>query len=62
MELTCPKHPKYKGKRPPKNICPVCFKIWALLAGRQRVGVKPTKIMKDRTKYSRKAKHKTGQE
>jgi hypothetical protein len=55
----CSKHPKYTGKRAPKTQCLECLSYYIKL-GKMTRGVMPppTKIFKDKTKYSRKKKHK----
>lgn len=52
----CNKHPKYKGKRKPKHECLTCLSYYLTLSNRPRVIPKPTKIIKDKTKYNRKKK------
>jgi len=54
----CEKHPKYKGKRKPKNECPGCLAFYLLLKNKPRVLPMPTKVIKDKSKYNRKKKHK----
>lgn len=54
----CEKHPKYKGKRKPKYECVACLNIYLLLNSKPRVLPKPTKVFKDKSKYTRKEKHK----
>lgn len=56
----CPKHPKYKGKKEPKYKVPciVCIAIYIRLNKKPRLKPLPTKVIKDKTKYSRKKKHK----
>jgi hypothetical protein len=54
----CPKHPKYKGKRKPKYECVTCLSLYTLLKSKPRVLPMPTKKFKDKTKYTRKKKHK----
>jgi hypothetical protein len=60
---TCAKHPKYKGKKPPtiKTMAVegcTCLTLYLMLKNTPRVGVMPTKVIKDKTKYTRKKKHK----
>ena len=55
--MKCPKHPKFKGSKEPKNQCPVCTEMFLLLSRAPRTGVKPTKVFKDKSKYNRKEKH-----
>lgn len=58
MEL-CKKHPKYKGKRYPWSECVACLKIYLQLNNKPRLPIPPsTKAMKDKSKYTRKKKHK----
>ena len=56
--MFCPKHPKYKGKRLPKYECTQCADLYFKIHKKPRMPIKPTKIIKDKTKYSRKNKHK----
>ena len=55
--LKCFKHPKYKGKHLPKHECTKCLSIYFALQ-KPRVLPMPTKVIKDKTKYNRKDKHK----
>ena len=55
---TCPKHPKYKGKGKPKHDCYTCLGLYIALS-KPRMLPRPTKVIKDKTKYNRKNKHKT---
>lgn len=60
-ETMCPIHPKYKGKKLPKyssNDKCICAQIYLLLHSKPRVLPMPTKVIKDRSKYTRKKKHK----
>ena len=54
----CKKHPKYTGKRKPKTQCIECLNYYISL-GKMRRGVMPppTKVIPDKTKYSRKKKY-----
>lgn len=57
----CPVHPKYKGKKKPKhsdNKDCRCAEIYLTLKSKPRILPKPTKVMKDKSKYTRKKKHK----
>ena len=54
----CSIHKKYKGKRVPKNECPECLAFYLLLKNRPRILPRPTKVMRDKSKYTRKDKHK----
>ena len=57
--MKCHKHPKYKGKRKPGNTCGDCLRIYIAMGKMHRVPVPPpTKVIPDKTKYSRKKKHK----
>lgn len=58
----CDKHPKYNGKNKPKYECVACLNYYLLLKSKPRVLPKPTKVFKDKTKYSRKNKHKSSDE
>ena len=53
----CDKHPKYKGKKKPKYECIDCLNFYLLLKSKPRVLPMPTKVIKDKTKYNRKKKH-----
>ena len=55
--MNCPKHPKYKGKRLPKRECTDCLNLYYTLKA-PRAPHKPTKVFKDKSKYTRKQKHK----
>jgi hypothetical protein len=54
----CIKHPKYKGKSLPKTQCICCANLYLKLHNKPRAPHKPTSSMKDKTKYTRKDKHK----
>jgi hypothetical protein len=54
----CDKHPKYTGKNKPKYQCVKCELLYQLLHSQPRVLPKPTKVHKDKSKYTRKEKHK----
>lgn len=54
----CPKHPKYRGKKKPKSNCVDCLSIYSNLMMRPRSEFRPTKVIRDKTKYTRKKKHK----
>lgn len=59
MKNKCNKHPKYTGNKKPKYECVECLNIWLSLGGSKRIPTPPpTKVFKDKTKYSRKKKHK----
>ena len=54
---TCIKHPKYKGKKIPKHQCVDCLNLyWKMHT--PRIPIKPTRVIKDKTKYTRRSKHK----
>lgn len=59
-KLICKKHPKYKGKKEPKYKvpCEVCLSIYLRMHKKPRVLPMPTKKFKDKSKYTRKKKHK----
>lgn len=54
----CKKHPKYGGRRLPKHECTECLSIYFKLHKSPRVLPKPTKVIKDKSKYTRKKKYK----
>ena len=62
MLCKCKKHPKYLGKRYPKSECPDCLRYYLALHKKPRTPIKPTKIIKDKSKYTRKLKHKNKEE
>lgn len=49
----CLKHPKYKGKGKPKHECTTCLSMYLALRV-PRMLPRPTKVIKDKTKYDRK--------
>ena len=55
----CKKHPKYDGKKLPKYKTPCldCLNYYYAIK-KPRVLPMPTKVIKDKTKYTRKEKHK----
>ena len=53
----CEKHPKYNGRKEPKNRCVGCLKLYLALHNKPRLPIRPTKVIKDKTKYNRKKKH-----
>ena len=57
-DLKCKKHPKYKGKKKPSYECVSCLEIYFSLHKKPRILPKPTLIIKDKSKYNRKEKHK----
>lgn len=54
----CTKHEKYKGKKKPTNNCPDCLKLYLAMKNKPRTPIKPTQVMRDKSKYTRKDKHK----
>lgn len=56
--MKCEKHPKYKGRSKPKYECLVCLNIYIKIKSKPRILPKPTKIIKDKTKYDRKRDNK----
>ena len=58
MKNICPKHPKYRGKKKPVSLCPDCLILYFQISNKPRIGVLPSKVIKDKTKYTRKLKHK----
>lgn len=56
--MRCSKHPKYTGKKQPTNECVECLNIYIKLHSAPRAPIKPTKVIKDKIKYTRKSKHK----
>lgn len=56
--VSCDKHPKYKGKKKPTNGCADCLKLYLLLHNKPRTPIPPTRVMRDKSKYTRKTKHK----
>ena len=55
---SCKRHPDYDGKRKPTNGCVDCMKLY-LAMRKPRAPIVPTKTHKDKTKYTRKTKHKS---
>jgi len=58
----CDIHPKYRGKKEPKNGCVGCLNLYLKLHKKPRLPIKPTKIIKDKSRYTRKNKHKNKEE
>lgn len=54
----CSKHPKYNGKKKPTNECGDCLVFYLAIKAKPRMLPKPTKVFKDKSKYTRKKKHK----
>lgn len=54
----CQKHPKYKGRKKPKNQCNGCLALYSsygmVLAARSAVVPRPQPPMRDKKKYTRK--------
>ena len=57
MMKKCLKHPKYKGRNKPKHECLDCLNLYLKLQ-KPRMPIMPTKVIRDKTKYTRKEKHK----
>ena len=55
--MSCPKHPKYTGHRKPTNECVGCLALYIQLLT-PRLPHKPTRSYRDKSKYTRKTKHK----
>jgi hypothetical protein len=53
----CRKHPHYIGNKIPEYECSECLELYFLLK-HPRAPHKPTRLHKDKSKYSRKTKHK----
>ena len=60
--VKCTKHPKYTGKRIPKTECTCCLTLYFQMHDKPRAPIKPTRIIRDKTKYRRKDKHKVKNE
>ena len=54
----CSKHPKYNGKKVPTNECTCCLTLYFQMHSAPRAPIKPTRVVRDKTKYRRKEKHK----
>ena len=52
----CDKHPKYNGRKLPKNQCVGCATLYFAMHKKPRLLPKPTRVIKDKTKYDRKNK------
>lgn len=50
----CAKHPKYNGRKLPKNECCGCASLYLSMHKKPRLLPKPTRVIKDKTKYDRK--------
>lgn len=57
-DFRCPKHPKYKANKRPKYECETCLNMYFKLRNSPRMLPKPTRVFKDKSKYTRKQKHK----
>ena len=61
--VKCNKHPKYKGVKRPINNCIECLNFWSSFgANKTRETLPPNKVFKDKSKYSRKDKHRIDDE
>lgn len=56
--MKCAKHPRYKGKRAPKRECLECLSLYAMFGMIRKPIAPPTRSFKDKSKYTRKSKHK----
>lgn len=54
----CEKHPKFKGNKTPTNQCLGCLSVYTTLKGRRVPVPPPSKAFRDKSKYTRKDKHK----
>jgi len=54
--MKCPKHPRYRGRGNPPH-CEACLKIHQVMSQKPRMPIRLTKLIKDKTKFRRKAKH-----
>lgn len=61
-KFKCKIHKKYKGKNKPKYQCLECYALYLKINSKPRILPIPTKVMKDKSKYNRKKKHKRGEE
>jgi len=57
-KFKCKIHKKYKGNKLPKYKCVVCYALYLKIKSKPRVLPMPTKVIKDKSKYNRKKKHK----
>jgi len=55
--MKCSKHPKFTGRKVPKHQCGACFSLYMALNNKPRVTPRPSRPMRDKSKYSRKTKH-----
>ena len=58
--IFCPKHPKYKGNKKPTNNCTICARYYIMLKKKGRILPRPTRQHRDKSKYTRKIKHRKG--
>lgn len=58
MVQYCTSHPKYRGKKEPKNECEDCLALYMFFYRERGVGKRPQPPEKDKTKYLRRKKHK----
>lgn len=58
----CIKHPKYNGKKKPKSRCEYCLSIYFKRKPMRIPVPPPTLAFQDKSKYSRKKKHKSKEE
>ena len=59
MKHNCLEHPRYRGKREPKQQCTKCLALYIFLRLKPRLPIPPpSHPMKDSTTYTRKKKHK----
>lgn len=56
--IKCNKHPKYLGKRLTTTGCLDCINLYLKLHKKPRAIHKPMSMIEDKTKYTRKRKHK----
>lgn len=57
-KFKCEIHKKYKGNKKPKYQCLTCYALYLKIKSKPRILPMPTKIIKDKSKYNRKKKHK----
>lgn len=58
QKYKCLKHKNYRGNKLPTNQCLTCLQYYDILHPVERMPHKPTKQFKDKSKYTRKEKHK----
>lgn len=56
----CSKHPKYTGKKEPKNVCPECLvvRLKYMELHSRHTFFKPTQVVPSKKEYQRHPKHK----